>query len=344
MFLTGIVEGFYGRQWSWQARRDYAPLLTQWGLNSYLYCPKGDPYLRRDWWRPWPRLEQQELASLAGHYRSAGLNFGVGLSPYALYQHYGDQERRRLREKLARIDELGVNVLAILFDDMPGDCPDLALRQAEILTDVQRWSHAQHLLMCPTYYSYDAQLESYFGKMPAHYWEELGATVPAEIAIMWTGNEVCAKRVVASDVTEITSMLRRPPLLWDNYPVNDGAKASQFLHLQPLPERDPGLHEALSGHFCNPMNQAYLSQFPLAGLAQLYGGPEPKLEDYFAEDLSRQLALDRPLFEHQGLQLIGAEQRLALAAVYRAMADPAAAEIADWLAGDYQFDPACLTD
>ena len=344
MFLTGVVEGFYGRQWSWQARREYAPLLAQWGLNSYLYCPKGDPYLRRDWWRPWPRLEQQELANLASHYRAAGLNFGVGLSPYALYQHYGDQERRRLREKLLRIDELGINLLAILFDDMPGDCPDLALRQAEILVDVQRWSGARHLLMCPTYYSYDAQLESYFGKMPGQYWEALGDAVPDEIGIMWTGNEVCAKRVVASDVTEITAMLRRAPLLWDNYPVNDGAKASQFLHLEPLPARDPGLREVLSGHLCNPMNQAYVSQYPLAGLAQLYGGPRPQLEDYFSEDLSRQLALDRALFERHGLQKISADQRLRLAAVYRTMADPAAAEIANWLSGGYQFDPACLTD
>lgn len=344
MFITGIVEGFYGRQWSWQARRDYAPLLARWGLNSYLYCPKGDVHLRRQWWQPWPQAEQQELAGLARHYRAAGLNFGVGLSPYALYQHYGGQERRRLREKLARLDDLGGNLLAILFDDMPGACRDLAERQVEILEDVRQWSGAEHLLMCPTYYSYDPQLQSYFGKMPEHYWEALGAGVSAEIAIMWTGNEVCAKTVAASDLTGITALLGRAPLLWDNYPVNDGAKASQFLHLEPLPGRDSGLRQALSGHLCNPMNQAYLSAYPLAGLARLYGGQQPCLEDYFADDLSRQLAQDRPMFEELGLNQMSAVQRAELAAVYRAMTDPAATEIADWLDGGYQFDPACLTD
>ena len=158
MFLSGIVEGFYGRQWSWQARFDYAARLSQWGLNSYLYCPKGDPYLRRQWWLPWPEEALQRLQSLARHYGDAGLNFGVGLSPYALYQQYGAAERERLQEKLARINDLGGNMLALLFDDMPGDCPDLAQRQAEIVADVCHWSSAEWLMVCPTYYSYDPQL------------------------------------------------------------------------------------------------------------------------------------------------------------------------------------------
>ena len=54
-YISGIVEGFYGRQWSAQARLDYADYLVEQGLNSYLYCPKGDALLRKQWQQDWPR-------------------------------------------------------------------------------------------------------------------------------------------------------------------------------------------------------------------------------------------------------------------------------------------------
>ena len=52
VFLTGIIEGFYGRSWPWAARQDYSRFLSDLGLNTYLYCPKGDAYLRKRWRDP----------------------------------------------------------------------------------------------------------------------------------------------------------------------------------------------------------------------------------------------------------------------------------------------------
>lgn len=342
-FLTGVVEGFYGREWSWEARRSYAQFLQQTGLNSYLYCPKADPHLRKQWWQAWPDATETQLRALAQAYRQRHLNWGVGLSPYALYQDYSDPARKRLRNKLSRIDDLGGNLLAILFDDMPGDCPDLAARQSEILTDVQHWSACEHLLVCPTYYSFDPQLQRYFGARPEHYWSELGSGLPAELQIMWTGNEVCSATISAADITAISKHLGRKPVLWDNYPVNDGERASNFLHLTPLPGREAGLAQHIAGHFCNPMNQAQLSRYPLAGLAQLYGGASAAAEDFYSLELCRQLRTDQALFEESGLGGIAPAEREQLASVYAKIGDPAALEIADWLRGGYRFDPACLT-
>ena len=39
-FLTGVIEGFYGRGWTSNLRLDYASYISALGLNSYLYCPK----------------------------------------------------------------------------------------------------------------------------------------------------------------------------------------------------------------------------------------------------------------------------------------------------------------
>jgi len=343
-FLTGIVEGFYGREWTWEARRGYAQFLQETGLNSYLYCPKADSFLRRQWWQPWPPETLQELRRMAAEYRQRNLNWGVGLSPYALYQDYSGTARKRLRNKLRRIDDLGGNLLAILFDDMPGDCPDLALRQIEILADVHNWSSCEHLLVCPTYYSFDPQLQRHFGAMPENYWSDLGNGLPAEVHIMWTGNEVCSTEIGAVDIVSISKQLARKPVLWDNYPVNDGERASNFLHLKPLPGREPGLAQQIAGHFCNPMNQAQLSRYPLAGLAQLYGGATAMPENYFSPPLCAQLRADHHCFEEVGLLGMELEEREQLATVYDKLGDSAATEIAEWLRGAYHFDPGCLTD
>ena len=199
------------------------------------------------------------------------------------------------------------------------------------------------MLVCPTYYSFDPQLQHYFGAMPENYWSELGTGMATELQIMWAGNEVCSATIGAADITAISGQLGRKPVLWDNYPVNDGERASNFLHLTPLPGREAGLAEHLAGHFCNPMNQAYLSRYPLAGLAQLYGGASARAEDFFSPALCRHLRADQPRFERLGLTKIAQAEREQLASVYAKLGEAAAAEIADWLRGGYRFDPACLT-
>jgi hypothetical protein len=313
------------------------------GLDSYLYCPKSDAFLRKHWQQEWPRADWEQLVAMARHYRDSGLNWGVGLSPYALYQDYSARNRDLLRHKLEQINSLGGNLLAVLFDDMPGDCPDLARIQAEIVNDIQHWSESQQLLVCPTYYSFDPVLERFFGDRPQHYWADLGSQLPEQAHILWTGNEVCSPAITIADAQAATAALGRKPILWDNYPVNDGEKASKYMHMKPLPDRDSRLGNVLSGHFCNPMNQALLSRYPLVGLARLYGHGGAELEDLYSEDLCRQLRRDMDLFQSGGLDAINEEDRQKLSGIYRGIPDPAALEVADWLVGGYRFDPACLT-
>ena len=348
-FLSGAVEGFYGREWNWPTRHLYADFLLSIGLNSYLYCPKSDACLRKNWHRDWPADVAAELARLARAYREKGLNWGVGLSPYALYRAYSAAERARLRDKLARIDDLGGNLLAVLFDDMPGDCDALAQRQADIICDVRDWTRAEVLLACPTYYSHDPVLEQHFGPRPHAYWEDLGRLVPMDVGLFWTGNQVCSTSIALGDLDGIASNLRRSPVLWDNYPVNDGEKACNYLRLAPLPGREAGLREAVAGHFCNPMNEALLSRYPLSGLGLLYGegatnaGNPSRLEDFFTRSMARQLRRDQATFEARGLRGLAALEKTELINIYTDFDDPAAAEIVSWLQGDYAFDPACLT-
>ncbi len=346
-FLTGILEGFYGRTWAFETRLAYAGYLAQAGLNTCLYCPKGDPFLRKQWQRHWPPDEWRHLLELASAYRREGIYWGVGLSPFALYRQYGRVEREQLRRKIGQLGQLDAPLLAILFDDMPGDLDGLACRQAEIVADVVSWLPGVRVLVCPTYYSFDPVLEKFFGKMPAAYWPQLGRELPPGVDIFWTGNRVCSESITQTDIERICAELGRPVLLWDNYPVNDGAVRSNFLYLDKLQHREALPRSLLSGHLCNPMNQGLLSLPAITGLADLYQmttQPDDWVQQLVGEATWTQLQTDRRAFAELGLSGMGEGRCRDLAGQYRALPGPAAREVADWLLGKYRFDPACLTD
>ena len=348
-FLSGVIEGFYGRPWSHSSRLAYARYLSQLGLSSYLYCPKSDPYLRKTWQHNWPTAQWAELQELATTYRGEGLQFGVGLSPFELYRSYNNADKKQLQAKLVRLNELEAPLLAVLFDDMPGDIPDLGARQAEIVADIQAWSSAQKVIVCPTYYSFDPVLEQYFGSRPEAYWSQLGEQLAADVDIFWTGNLVCSDEINCTDVEPIVAALGRPVVLWDNYPVNDGAIRSRHLYLEPLSKRAEFPDELVTGHFCNPMNQAMLSLPALTGLAQYRAEEEVLSSNGFlysviGEATLSQLRANATEFQDLGLDGMGNQRRQELAAVYVGLPGDAAAEVAAWLRDEYTFDPACLTD
>tara|TARA_R110001599_G_scaffold353512_1_gene593457 strand:- start:56448 stop:57512 length:1065 start_codon:yes stop_codon:yes gene_type:complete len=346
-FLTGVLEGFYGRPWPFETRLAYAEFLSQAGLNTCLYCPKADPYLRKQWQCDWPAAEWQQLLELSRAYRQRGIHWGVGLSPFALYLDYGPEQREQLKRKIFRLSQLEAPLLAILFDDMPGDITALAGRQAEIVADVVSWLTDVRVLVCPTYYSFDPVLEKFFGTMPTDYWPQLAAELPPDVDVFWTGNKVCSDAITRTDIERIYARMGRPVLLWDNYPVNDGAVRSNFLYLDRLSGREQLPETLLSGHLCNPMNQGLLSLPALGGLADLYRvdlSNKQWVHEAIGAATWQQLQQDRRTFEELGLSGMGQERCQILARQYRALPGPAAQEVAQWLSGEFQFDPACLTD
>ena len=84
-------------------------------------------------------------------FRSAGLRFGVGLSPYELYRDFSGAAKTDFLAKVRALDDIGLDDLAILFDDTRGDVPDLAAREAEIVHAALTVTRAERVVMCPTY-------------------------------------------------------------------------------------------------------------------------------------------------------------------------------------------------
>lgn len=350
-FRLGVVEGYFGRQWSWQARGGYARFLSAQGCNSYIYAPKNDVWLRKQWQLAFPLPHLDALRKLQRQYRLHKVDFGIGLSPFELYRNFSPHQRELLRLKLDEINAIGPDTLCILFDDMMGDLRDLAHAQLAIMDFVTEHSMAQRFVICPTYYSYDPLLTRHFGPQPEHYLEDLGKGLDAAIEIFWTGPKVISDAYPRAHLLEVANKLRRKPLLWDNYPVNDAKRLTPFLHLRPPSNRGPELRELTSGHLANPMNQPYLSQLPLFALASLYADSPATPEQLFATacrqcctpDLAQALQQDAQLFQTSGLEGMNTGIREGLLGKYAGFAHPMAEEVCGWLRGEYTFDPACLT-
>src|SRR5258708_33026426 len=119
----GIVEGYYGRPWSWEARASVTSFLAPHGYSFYIYAPKADSYLRKRWREPYPAEMSSPLRQLGAHCRSLGIRFGVGLSPYEIYRAFDATARNELKAKLAALGHLGIDSLAILVDAMRGGHP-----------------------------------------------------------------------------------------------------------------------------------------------------------------------------------------------------------------------------
>jgi hypothetical protein len=342
----GLIEGFYGRPWTAAARAETIAFLQPHGYGLYLYAPKADPYLRRRWREPFPVADAEGLAALSAHCRGLGVRFGVGLSPYEIYRSFDDADRADLARKLAELDALGVSDLAILFDDMRGDLPDLAQAQIAIMDWIGARTGASRLIFCPTYYSDDPLLDRAFGRRPEGYLETLGAGLDPAIGVFWTGEEVCSRAFGVRHLERVSEQLRRSPVLWDNYPVNDGPVMSQALHLRGFTGRPAAMASKTAAHIVNPASQAVLSRIPALTLAESYA--EAEAYDYGAafaraaravlgEELAALLQPDLNQLQDTGLDRLSEAQRTRLRNRYAAFDHPGAREIVDWLDGAWRI-------
>lgn len=308
-FKTGLIEGFYGAPWSWVERNDMIDFLSGNGYSYYIYAPKADRKLREDWHLEWNSKEFEEVSAFREKCRDKGIEFGIGLSPFELYFNWNDEGKDLLRKKIADINKLEPEILWILFDDMQGDRDNMASIQVEITHFIKSLSCSKKVAMCPTYYSFDPVLKALFGYMPTNYLDDLGNQLDKDVDIIWSGPVVCSKEITADHLKEVSGILKRKPLLWDNYPVNDSPRLTPFLHLDGFKNRTREIKKICSGHTINPMVQPYLSQLPLATLSDFYlddsydvsKSTEKHGKRLFGDDLWDVLKDDIDSFENRGV-------------------------------------------
>lgn len=237
-FISGIIEGFYGPPWTHAERLAWIDRLADAGMTHYVWAAKAEPRHRDRWTEPFTDDELGRFAELAHH--RPDVTLAVGLTPGA------DASADQVCVKLAPAVTAGAGVVVLSCDDLPALDAGAAHRELahRLLTElgVAVW-------VVPTHYS---------GTDPSPYLDALCDGLHPSIEVMWTGNDVVNDAIDADDARRRAEVTGRPPLVWDNTPVND-ALMREALHLGPLARRDPGLRHVCSGVLWNPMGFATAS-------------------------------------------------------------------------------------
>jgi hyaluronoglucosaminidase len=350
---AGVIEGFFGKPWDWSARLSTVDFLRDYGYQFYIYAPKADPFLRRRWREPMPAETLQHLADLRSRCRERGIALGLGLTPYEIYLDYNVKAQVSLHTKVRQINEIGADILCILFDDMRGDIDELPELQARVVCDVCAWSRTQRFIVCPTYYSYDSRLAREFGPPPRAYLRDLGRIIDPSIDIFWTGEKVISDGYSSRHLRDVAAEIGRKPFIWDNHISNDSKSRTNYLFLDPCASAWELPLDLVAGLAINPMNQPQLSRIALCGYQHLLvkqsgqgqGSVLPDIcRKLFEPSFAAQLIADGALFQQAGLQHLDSDTRRRLLSRYGTeKSNPYAQEIAAWLRGEYSFDPQCLT-
>ncbi|MEU9456384.1 beta-N-acetylglucosaminidase domain-containing protein [Streptomyces sp. NPDC048277] len=278
----GIVEGFYGTPWTQRERLGQLDFAARWKLNTYIYTPKDDPYLRDRWRDEYPTAALTALRTLAARAAADHVRFVYALSPGTSICYSSASDLTALLTKLRQLwDGAGVRAFAVPLDDIEigrWNCARdaavygtgraaVARAQAALLNEVRLDFLAGHpdaapLITVPTEYD---------GARASAYKTTLAAELDKDVTVMWTGPLVVSPGIGTAQAREASRLYGHRVVVWDNYPVNDYTAPN--LLLGPYTGRDASLPGAVAGLLANPMNQAAASDPSLFSTAAYTWNP-----------------------------------------------------------------------
>lgn len=270
-FICGVVEGFYGRPWTTEQRKDLFRKLKVWGMNSYVYAPKDD-YKHRAYWRELYTVEEADhLTSLISAAREQNIIFYYALSPGLDITYSNSKELATLKRKLEQVSQFGCEAFALLFDDIESEMSksdkevfqSFAHAQVSVTNEVVSHLNNPKFLFCPTQYCSTRAVPTV---AQSEYLNTIGSKLDKDISILWTGSRVISKIITHESIQEITDVLRRPPVIWDNLHANDYDQKRVFLG--PYSGRSPELKPLLKGVLTNPNCEFHANTIGIHTLAQ----------------------------------------------------------------------------
>ncbi|XP_037504364.1 protein O-GlcNAcase isoform X2 [Rhipicephalus sanguineus] len=269
--VCGVVEGFYGRPWTTEQRKDLFQRMKKLGLNTYMYAPKDDVKHRAYWRELYTVEEAEHLTNLIQAARENSVNFYYALSPGLDITYSSSKEVSCLKRKLEQVAQFGCGAFALLFDDIEPEISEtdkevfqsFAHAQVSVTNEVYQELNQPKFIFCPTEYCAARAVPNV---QNSEYLNTIGLKLMPGIDIMWTGNKVISKTITVQSIQELTEVLRRPPVIWDNLHANDYDQKRLFLG--PYSGRSTDLVPHLRGVLSNP-NCEYEANFvPVHTLAQ----------------------------------------------------------------------------
>ena len=269
-FICGVVEGFYNKPWNQGQRVDLYKKLNTFGLNAYLYAPKDDIKHRALWRDPYDESELQQLKILMDGCSENDVTFYYGISPGLDVRYSNPKDMVYLKAKLDQLVRIGCKGFAVLWDDIGTQLPVADMEAFDTLADAhvkvcnEIYEHLKRpaFLTCPVEYCGDRAQPTV---LTSPYLNTLGAGLHPSISIFWTGSKVVPEYIYKEEIIELTKVLRRKPLIWENLHANDYDIHRVFLG--PYSGRSPDIIPHIKGVFTNPNCEYSLNIPALSTLA-----------------------------------------------------------------------------
>lgn len=262
MFLSGVIEGFYGRAWTAAQRLEMIDWIGESGMNTFIYGPKDDIKIRARWRELYTSPELRAIIDLAEAARDRNQHFIVAISPCLDITYSAPQELETLKKRMDQLINAGIEHFVLLYDDIPNELsakdaaefPSFAAAQCHIVNaafaHLRQRVPAAHMLFCPTEYCADFANRD----VPnSTYLREIGEKLHPEIGVFWTGPDIVSENISVASLEEIGSVLKRKPVIWDNYHAND--YDIRRVYAGPLGGRHSDILPLISGIITNPNNE-----------------------------------------------------------------------------------------
>jgi hyaluronoglucosaminidase len=273
----GGMQSFYGSPWSAADNADQLQFLAASKMNTYFYGVAGDAHTDKNWDLLYSPAELAVLRRVVDQARRLHITFIYRISPEDPLDashgicHSSAADRQKLIARLQQMWDVGVRSFTIAWDDVAGqftcaadqqaygaDLSPIAAAQTSVVNFVQQQFIGTHpgalpLATVPTEYSGD-QSDTYRSRFDS--------LLDPAVQIFWTGPGVISTTITTSDISATQRAFPRHRLLiWDNYPVNDGAPSRLFLG--PLQGRSPGLYRYSPAIMFNELQEQAPSHIPL---------------------------------------------------------------------------------
>jgi hypothetical protein len=251
----GVIEGFYGDPWDHEERLACVDALARWGADTYVWAPKSEPRHRDEWDEPFTAQEVEQFAELIA--RDERVMVSIAMTPGST------ATVDDIVAKMTPIVADGCRTVTLCFDDLP--VLDSGALHAALANGVSSAMDVD-VFVVPTHY---------MGTTASPYLDAVVEGLGDRATLMWTGVSVVADSIRHDDaIARTLASGGRPPLLWDNVPVNDGAMRA-YLHLGPYVGREPGLRDTLSGVLLNPMLSMRASLPTIESACAWWRGDDP---------------------------------------------------------------------
>ena len=275
--VRGYIEGFYGKPWSHENRRMMLELMSFYGMNTYYYAPKDDPYHRDKWSELYPEEELSALSELASLCKEKFVEFHYCIAPGLSMKYSSEEDFDKLTRKAEQLYSIGIRNFGLLVDDIPEDLwfdedkeafDGEAVNAHIVLSDKFRNFLKEKdknctLTVCPL---------QYHGRGDEYYISKLGQGISGDIDIFWTGKNICSQEITVREAVIFENAVNRHPLYWDNFPVND-AEMYNEMHIGYLNGRESDLYRYSRGIVSNTMEYALSSRIPLLTVCDYLWNP-----------------------------------------------------------------------